>query len=67
MTPEQSAGDRLDRLRGRKELGAVIFGEPEASKFLEALRRMKLQKVRREQLARQAKLKARVAVRKTRG
>jgi len=44
----------------------VIYGEPEASKFLEAVRRLKLQRLRRERQTKQAKQKARAALRKTR-
>lgn len=44
----------------------MIFGEPEASRFIVALQRLKLEKQRREKLAKTAKLKVRAAVRKGR-
>jgi hypothetical protein len=50
----------------RKEPAAVIYGEPEAIKFLVAVQRLKLQRMRRERLAKLAKQKARAALRKLR-
>src|SRR5438034_8698417 len=50
----------------RKEPAAVIYGEPEAVKFLLAVRRLKLQRLRRERLEKLAKQKARAALRKLR-
>ena len=53
-------------LRIEKEPAAVIYGEPEACKFLQAVQRLKLQRLRRERLAKLAKQKARAALRKLR-
>jgi hypothetical protein len=50
----------------RKEPSAVIYGEPEAIKFLVAVQRLKLQRLRRERLAKLAKQKARAVLRKLR-
>ena len=50
----------------RKEPAAVIYGEPEAFKFLHAVKRLKLERLRRERLAKLAKQKARAALRKLR-
>jgi hypothetical protein len=50
----------------RKEHADVIYGEPEAVKFLLAVRRLKLQRLRRERLAKLAKQKARAVLRKLR-
>ena len=50
----------------RKEPTAVIYGEPEALKFLHAVKRLKLERLRRERLAKLAKQKARAALRKLR-
>jgi hypothetical protein len=44
----------------------VIYGEPETSRFLEAVQRLKRHLHRREQLAKQAKLKVRSVLRKMR-
>jgi hypothetical protein len=45
----------------------VLFGEPEASRFLAALERLKKEQRRREQRTRQAKQRVRASLRKTRG
>jgi hypothetical protein len=44
----------------------VIYGEPEAIKFVVAVQRLKLQRLRRERLAKLAKQKVRAALRKLR-
>ena len=44
----------------------MIYGEPDAVKFLLAVQRLKLQRLRRERLAKLAKQKARAALRKLR-
>ena len=50
----------------RKEPAAVIYGEPEAVKFCQAVQRLKLLRLQRERLAKLAKQKARAALRKLR-
>jgi hypothetical protein len=50
----------------RREQVAVIYGEPETSRFLEAVRRLKRQQRRREQQTKQAKQKVRAVLRKIR-
>ncbi len=44
----------------------MIFGEPETSRFLEAVQRLKLQQRKREKQTRQAKQRVREALRKLR-
>ncbi len=50
----------------RKEQAAVIYGEPETARFLEAVQRLKRQLQRRAKLTKQAKQKVRAALRKIR-
>jgi hypothetical protein len=50
----------------RKEQVAVIYGEPETVRFLEALRRLKLQQLRKDRQTKQAKQKVRAVLRKIR-
>ena len=45
----------------------VIYGEPETSRFLAAVRRLKKQQRRKEQQTRQAKQRVRHLLRKMRG
>jgi hypothetical protein len=45
---------------------AVIYGEPDTSRFLAALQRLKKQQRKREQQTRQAKQRVRAALRKMR-
>jgi hypothetical protein len=45
----------------------VLFGEPEASRFLAALHRLKKEQRKRAQQTRQAKQRVRAALRKMRG
>jgi hypothetical protein len=52
--------------RGGKELVAVIYGEVEKIQFLAAVRRLKLQQLRRDRQTKQAKQKVRAALRKMR-
>jgi hypothetical protein len=66
MSHPRSGGGRPPACQLREEQAAVIFGEPEASKFLEAVRRLKRQRLQRERQAKQAKQKVRAALRKTR-
>jgi hypothetical protein len=54
------------RRRMRKEQIAVIFGEPETVRFLAALRRLKLQRIRKDRQTNQAKQKVRAVLRKIR-
>ena len=44
----------------------MIYGEPETSRFLEAVQRLKRQQRRKERQAKQAKQKVRAALRKGR-
>jgi hypothetical protein len=44
----------------------VIFGEPETSRFLVAVQRLKRRQRRKERLTRQAKQRVRAALRKMR-
>jgi len=64
-TGRRSAG-RSPIALSRKEHAAVIYGEPEAVKFCQAVQRLKLLRLRRERLAKLAKQKARAALRKLR-
>jgi len=50
----------------RKESVAVIFGEPETTRFLAAVQRLKREQRKRERLTRQAKQRVRQALRKMR-
>jgi hypothetical protein len=50
----------------RKEQVAVIYGEPETMRFLAALRRLKLQQLRKDRATRQVKQKVRAVARKIR-
>jgi hypothetical protein len=59
-------GGWLAGRRVRKEQVAVIYGEPETMRFLEALRRLKLQQLRKDRQTKQAKQKVRAVVRKIR-
>jgi hypothetical protein len=45
---------------------AVIYGEPDTSRFLAAVQRLKKQQRKREQMTRQAKQRVRAALRKMR-
>jgi hypothetical protein len=53
---------------GAPEKGAlaVIYGEPDTTRFLAAVRRLKRQQRKREQQTRQAKQRVRAALRKIR-
>ena len=44
----------------------MIYGEPDAPRFLAAVERLKKQQRKRERLTRQAKLRVRAALRKMR-
>ena len=44
----------------------MIYGEPETIRFLDAVRRLKQQRQRKERLTKQAKQKVRAALRKIR-
>jgi hypothetical protein len=48
--------------RGKEQV-AVIFGEPETMRFLEAVRRLKEQTQRKQQQTKQAKEKVRAVLR----
>ena len=50
----------------RKGQVAVIYGEPETMRFLAAVRRLKLERQRKARQTKQAKQKARAALRKMR-
>jgi hypothetical protein len=50
----------------RKEQVAVIYGEPETVRFLAAVRRLKLQQLRKDRATKQAKQKVRAVLRKIR-
>jgi hypothetical protein len=45
----------------------VIYGEPDTTRFLAAVRRLKRQQQKRERQTRQAKQRVRAALRKMRG
>jgi hypothetical protein len=45
----------------------VIYGEPETARFLAAVRRLKRQRLRKEQRTRRAKQLVRAVLRKMRG
>ena len=49
-----------------KGVTAVLFGEPETSRFLAALQRLKRQQRRKERQTRQAKQRVRAVLRKMR-
>jgi hypothetical protein len=49
-----------------KELGAVIYGEPETGRFLAAVQRLKERQQRRDRQTKRAKQKVRAALRKMR-
>jgi len=49
-----------------KGVAAVIYGEPETSRFLVALQRLKRQQRKKERQTRQAKQRVRAALRKMR-
>jgi hypothetical protein len=60
-TPRQ-----LPRPDHAKGAVAVIYGEPETSRFLVAVQRLKRRQRRKERLTRQAKQRVRAALRKMR-
>jgi hypothetical protein len=49
-----------------KGAAAVIYGEPETARFLQAVQRLKRQQQRKERQTRQAKQKARAVLRRLR-
>lgn len=66
--PDANGCNASPRARPSLSKGAVqmIFGEPETSRFLEAVQRLKLQQRKREKQTRQAKQRVREALRKLR-
>jgi hypothetical protein len=54
------------RRRFLKGVLAVIYGEPDTSRFLAAVQRLKKQQLKRERMTRQAKQRVRAALRKMR-
>jgi hypothetical protein len=50
----------------RKENASVIYGEPETSRFLAAVQRLKREQRKRERLTREAKQRVRQTLRKMR-
>ena len=65
--PKQHTRDRpLSRRLLPKGVLAVIYGEPDTSRFLAAVQRLKKQQRKRERLTREAKQRVRAALRKMR-
>lgn len=64
----QASGRRQSPLRrgDAKGVRAVIYGEPETVRFLEAVQRLKRQQRRKERQTKQAKQRVRSALRKIR-
>jgi hypothetical protein len=56
---------RFDRVLAKGSI-VMIFGEPETSRFLAALQRLKREQRRKERLTRQAKQRVRSTLRKMR-
>jgi hypothetical protein len=65
--PDQHTRDELHWRRAIwKGVLAVIYGEPDTSRFLAAVQRLKKQQRKRERMTRQAKQRVRAALRKMR-
>ena len=63
---EHTRRDPHSRRATAKGVLAVIYGEPDTSRFLAAVQRLKKQQRKRERMTRQAKQRVRAALRKMR-
>jgi hypothetical protein len=64
--PSTPATIRIRAARPAKGVLAVLYGEPDTTRFLAALQRLKKQQRQRERLTRRAKQRVRAALRKMR-